>query len=207
LDRIGQIREDRIKLSSSLSSTSLALLRANYGVITSSSFLFLPFSPLIQSLKSSISSSLHLFTHTSLHSSRTRHSSFFAPLDIKDEDEDDDDDDEEDDEEDVRTDSSNSLALAILHKVSIINLLSEQRLTVVTCITIISRQMSFALIKRYIPRSPFSPQIIAAMLSMDMITPQEASVLLEMARSGNEYVTAAFELYQAGTNTTAGALR
>jgi hypothetical protein len=107
----------------------------------------------------------------------------------------------------VRTDSSNSLALAILHKVSIINLLSEQRLTVVTCITIISRQMSFALIKRYIPRSPFSPQIIAAMLSMDMITPQEASVLLEMARSGNEYVTAAFELYQAGTNTTAGALR
>jgi hypothetical protein len=207
LDRIGQIREDRIKLSSSLSSTSLALLRANYGFITSSSFLFLPFSPLIQSFKSSISSSLHLFTHTSLHSSRTRHSSFFAPLDIKDEDEDDDDDDEEDDEEDVRTDSSNSLALAILHKVSIINLLSEQRLTVVTCITIISRQMSFALIKRYIPRSPFSPQIIAAMLSMDMITPQEASVLLEMARSGNEYVTAAFELYQAGTNTTAGALR
>jgi hypothetical protein len=89
--------------------------------------------------------------------------------------------------------------------VGIIDLLSEQCLTVVTCITIISRQMSLALINRHIPRSHFSPQIIAAMLSMDMITPQEASVLLEMARSGNEYVTAAFELYQAGTNTTAGA--
>ena len=60
----------------------------------------------------------------------------------------------------------------------------------------------------YIAPSPIQPlhrslssQIIAAMLSMDMINPQEASVLLEMARSGNEYVTAAFELYQAGTHT------
>ena len=41
-------------------------------------------------------------------------------------------------------------------------------------------------------------QIVSAMSSMEMITFAEATVLLEMARSGNEYVTAAFELYQAG---------
>jgi hypothetical protein len=37
------------------------------------------------------------------------------------------------------------------------------------------------------------------MLSMDMITKPEASVLTDMARAGNEYVTAALELYQSGT--------
>lgn len=36
------------------------------------------------------------------------------------------------------------------------------------------------------------------MLSMDMITKPEASVLTDMARAGNEYVTAALELYQSG---------
>jgi hypothetical protein len=41
-------------------------------------------------------------------------------------------------------------------------------------------------------------QIIGAMLSMDMITKPEASVLTDMARAGNEYVTAALELYQSG---------
>ena len=39
------------------------------------------------------------------------------------------------------------------------------------------------------------------MLSMSMISAPEASVLLEMVRSGNEYVIAAFELYQAGEET------
>ena len=33
---------------------------------------------------------------------------------------------------------------------------------------------------------------------MDMITKPEASVLTDMARAGNEYVTAALELYQSG---------
>ena len=37
------------------------------------------------------------------------------------------------------------------------------------------------------------------MLSMDMITMPEASVLTDMAHAGNEYVTAALELYQSGT--------
>ena len=41
-------------------------------------------------------------------------------------------------------------------------------------------------------------KIIGAMLSMDMITKPEASVLTDMARAGNEYVTAALELYQSG---------
>ena len=34
---------------------------------------------------------------------------------------------------------------------------------------------------------------------MDMITMPEASVLTDMAHAGNEYVTAALELYQSGT--------
>ena len=41
-------------------------------------------------------------------------------------------------------------------------------------------------------------QIISAMLSMEMINAPEASVLMEMARTSNEYVIAAFELYQSG---------
>ena len=36
------------------------------------------------------------------------------------------------------------------------------------------------------------------MLSMEMINAPEASVLMEMARTSNEYVIAAFELYQSG---------
>ena len=56
---------------------------------------------------------------------------------------------------------------------------------------------NYLLIRHQTPHT-LTPQIIAAMLDMDMITSPEASVLLEMARAGNEYVTAAFELYQAG---------
>jgi hypothetical protein len=38
------------------------------------------------------------------------------------------------------------------------------------------------------------------MLSMDLVSTLEASVLIDMVKAGNEYVTAAFELYQAGIN-------